>query len=84
MLLPLFCVFCSLGPCFVMQYLMSFSSFAILLVRMRKLVALFYVPAVMWLLRFLSYDVASGSDIRPCNKIDKSLVVYQFTGNDMQ
>ena len=27
----------------------------------------------------LSYDVASGSEITPCNKIDKPLVVYRFT-----
>ena len=26
-----------------------------------------------------NYDVASGSDITSCNKIDKPLVVYQFT-----
>ena len=26
----------------------------------------------------LSYDVASGSEIMPCNKIDKPLVVYRF------
>ena len=32
----------------------------------------------------LSYDVASGSDITPCNKIYKPLVVYQFTGKVMQ
>ena len=31
----------------------------------------------------LSYDVASGSEITPCNKIDKTLVVYRFTGNVM-
>ena len=35
----------------------------------------------------LSYDVASPgsseSEIRPCNKIDKPLVVYRFTGNVM-
>ena len=31
----------------------------------------------------LSYDVASGSEIMPCNKIDKLLVVYRFTGNVM-
>ena len=31
----------------------------------------------------LSHDVASGSDITPCNKIDKSLVVYRFLGNVM-
>ena len=31
----------------------------------------------------LSYDVASGSEITPCNKIDKSLVVYRFTGTVM-
>ena len=30
---------------------------------------------------YLSYDVASGSEITPCNKIDKPLVVYRFTGN---
>ena len=29
----------------------------------------------------LSYDVASGSEITPCNKIDKPLAVYRFTGN---
>ena len=27
----------------------------------------------------LSYDVASGSEITPCNKIDKPQVVYRFT-----
>ena len=32
---------------------------------------------------FLSYDVVSGSEITPCNKIDKPLVVYRFTGNVM-
>ena len=26
----------------------------------------------------LSYDVASGSEITPCNKIVKPLVVYRF------
>ena len=31
----------------------------------------------------LSHDVASGSEITPCNKICKPLVVYQFTGNVM-
>ena len=29
----------------------------------------------------LSNDVASGSQITPCNKIDKPLVVYRFLGN---
>ena len=29
----------------------------------------------------LSYDVASGSEITPCNKICKPLVVYRLTGN---
>ena len=32
---------------------------------------------------FLSYDVASGSEITPCNKIDKPLVIYRFMGNVM-
>ena len=30
---------------------------------------------------YLSYDVASGSEITSCNKIDKPLVVYKFSGN---
>ena len=32
---------------------------------------------------FLSYDVESGSKITACNKIDKPLVVYRFSGNAM-
>ena len=32
---------------------------------------------------YLSYEVASGSEITLCNKIDKPLVVYRFTGNVM-
>ena len=31
----------------------------------------------------LSYDVASRSEITPCNKICKPLVVYRFSGNVM-
>ena len=31
----------------------------------------------------LSYDVASGSEITPCNKICKPLVVYRFMGKVM-
>ena len=31
----------------------------------------------------LTYDVASESEITPCNKIDKPLVVYRFTENVM-
>ena len=31
----------------------------------------------------LSHDVASGSEITPCIKIDKPQVVYRFTGNVM-
>ena len=31
----------------------------------------------------LSYDHASGSEKKPCNKIDKPLVVYRFMGNVM-
>ena len=33
----------------------------------------------IWVLCFLPYDVASESEITPCNKIDKPLVVYRFT-----
>ena len=32
---------------------------------------------------YLSYDVASESEITPCNKINNPLVVYRFTGNVM-
>ena len=32
---------------------------------------------------YLSYDVAPGSDVPPCNEIDKPLVVYRFSGNVM-
>ena len=31
----------------------------------------------------LQHDIASGSDITPCNKIDKPLVVYRFSVNLM-
>ena len=31
----------------------------------------------------LSYDVSSESEITPCNKIDKPLVFYRFSGNVM-
>ena len=31
----------------------------------------------------LSYDVASGSEITPCNKINKPQVAYRFLGNVM-
>ena len=32
----------------------------------------------------LSYDVASVSEITPCNKIDKPLVVYRLSGTVMK
>ena len=32
----------------------------------------------------LSYDIASGSEITPCNKIDKPLVVYRCSENVMK
>ena len=32
---------------------------------------------------YLSYGVASGSEITSCNKIDKPLLVYRFTGKVM-
>ena len=34
--------------------------------------------------KLLSYDVTSGSDITPCNKNNKPLMVYRFTDNVMQ
>ena len=38
---------------------------------------------LLLLLLLVSHDVASGSEITPCIKIDKPLVVYSFTGNVM-
>ena len=38
---------------------------------------------VTGILHVLSYDVASGSEMTPCNKICKPLVVYRFSGNVM-
>ena len=32
----------------------------------------------------LSYDIASGSEITPCIKIEKPLVVYRFSENVMK
>ena len=45
------------------------------------------LPKFLWghkkVERHSSYDLASGSEIRSCNKIDKPLVVYRFSGNGM-
>ena len=30
----------------------------------------------------LSYDVASGSEVKPCIKINKTLVLCRFSGNE--
>ena len=38
---------------------------------------------LIYLIVSYMYDVASGSEITPCNKIDKPLVVYRFSGNVM-
>ena len=38
------------------------------------------VSLPMKIILILSYDVASGSEIKPCNKNDKPLVVYRFSG----
>ena len=42
-----------------------------------------YMVQIGMCVQLLSYDVAPGSEITPCNKIDKPLVDYRFTGNDM-
>ena len=59
---------------FVMHYVVSFLVLQSPLLRKRELVAFNII---------LSHDVESGSEITPCNKIDKPLVVYRFTGNVM-
>ena len=43
----------------------------------------FYSTRQLCILFFSSFCVASGSEITPCNKIDKPLVVNRFTGNVM-
>ena len=44
----------------------------------------FFLRVVILHRFYLCYDLASESDITPCNKIDKPLVVYRFTGNVMR
>ena len=47
---------------------------------------LFYAIQQFYFILFffiISYDVASGSEITPCNTIDKPLVFYRFIGNFM-
>ena len=39
---------------------------------------IFIVLEIHCCIMVLSHDVASGSDIMPCNKINKILVVYRF------
>ena len=38
----------------------------------------------LYIYYYLSYDVASGSEIMPCIKIDLPLVVYRFYDNFMK
>ena len=37
-----------------------------------------------YFLIILSHDIASWDEITPCNKIDKPLVLYRFSGNVMK
>ena len=57
------------GPCFVMQFITSFLVLQSISEKERDICFT------------LSYDVASRSEITPCNKSIKPLVVYRFTGN---
>ena len=38
---------------------------------------------ITYIKQYLSNNDTSGSGITPCNKIDKPLVVYRFSGNIM-
>ena len=40
-----------------------------------------HAVCVLFVNTYLSYDIASESEITPCNKIDKPQLVYRFTGN---
>ena len=64
------------GPCCDMQYLVLLTSFAMVTVLDEEERAACFTYA-------LSYDVSSGSEMMPCNKIYKPLVVYRFLGNVM-
>ena len=48
-----------------------------------KSVIQFWESEIFIIKTILSYDVTSGSEITPCNKIDKPLVVNRFSGNVM-
>ena len=44
----------------------------------------FSIPSYLMIDNLLSsHDIAPGSEITPCFKIDKPLVVYRFLGNVM-
>ena len=52
-------------------------------------ISFWYVEHTLYVLiksieNMLSYDIASGGEIKQCNKIDKPLVVYRFSGNIMR
>ena len=40
----------------------------------------YFVTEADTIIGILSHGVASGSEITPCNKIDKPLVIYRFMG----
>ena len=63
------------GPCFVVHNLVSF--LVLQSSRGGRESCLLYFNCLS------SYDVGSESEITPCNKIDKPLVVYRLTGNVM-
>ena len=75
----------------IMHKLMKLDTITyVLLANDYKCLRSYFYPGAYCLIRFekilepcLSYDVASESEIAPCNKIDKPLVVYRFTGNFM-
>ena len=60
-------------------WLYRFMSIALFITHIRTVLSL----SIINLKFFLSYDVASESEITPCNKICKPLVVYRFSGNVM-
>ena len=46
--------------------------------KLQKLVLSHLLMNIYFSLLFLSHNVASVSNITPCNKVDKPLVVYRF------
>ena len=51
--------------------------------KQHHIIYVFLVVHIKRLEHFLPHDISSGSDITPCNKINKPQMVYRLSGNVM-